>query len=88
MFYGYDGAGPLHLAVEANSPATLCVLVDHGCDVNMKDRLGNTPAHHAARLNYIECIKILGSPQVNTVFTAHTTSNTPMNCSLICAHLL
>eukprot|EP00615_Pteridomonas_danica_P006447 CAMPEP_0114343266 /NCGR_PEP_ID=MMETSP0101-20121206/10458_1 /TAXON_ID=38822 ORGANISM="Pteridomonas danica, Strain PT" /NCGR_SAMPLE_ID=MMETSP0101 /ASSEMBLY_ACC=CAM_ASM_000211 /LENGTH=438 /DNA_ID=CAMNT_0001477863 /DNA_START=6 /DNA_END=1319 /DNA_ORIENTATION=- len=68
-FTGLGGVTPLHLAVEANSPATVCVLVDHGCDVNVRDRLGDTPAHTAARLNFIECIRILGSPQALADFS-------------------
>ena len=60
---GPGGLTPLHLAVEADQPRTLAVLIDSGCDVNARNRVGDTPAHVAARGGRAACVRLLGSPR-------------------------
>lgn len=60
---GPGGLTPLHLAVESNRPEALKVLIDHGCAVNVKNRVGDAAVHVAAAQGYLGCLEVLGSPQ-------------------------
>lgn len=51
---------PLHLAVRNNRVKCVEILIDAGCDVNIKNnRLGRTPLHEACRSSQQECIELL-----------------------------
>jgi ankyrin repeat protein len=43
----FAGREPIHWAAQFARPDVICVLVDHGCDVNLGDQEGHTPLHWA-----------------------------------------
>ena len=51
--------GVLHMAVGANSPAILSVLLEHGADADVYDEEGNTAMHVAMQLGQVHCVKVL-----------------------------
>ena len=51
--------GVLHMAVGANSPAILSVLLEHGADADACDEEGNTAMHVAMQLGQVHCVKVL-----------------------------
>lgn len=51
--------GVLHMAVGANSPAILSVLLEHGADADVCDEDGNTAMHVAMQLGQVHCVKVL-----------------------------
>ena len=51
--------GVLHMAVGANSPAILSVLLEHGADPDVCDEEGNTAMHVAMQLGQVHCVKVL-----------------------------
>ena len=51
--------GVLHMAVGANSPAILSVLLENGADPDACDEEGNTAIHIAMQLGQVHCVKVL-----------------------------
>ena len=51
--------GVLHMAVGANSPAILSVLLENGADADACDEEGNTAMHLAMQLGQVHCVKVL-----------------------------
>ena len=51
--------GVLHMAVGANSPAILSVLLENGTDPDVCDEEGNTAMHVAMQLGQVHCVKVL-----------------------------
>jgi hypothetical protein len=56
---GVDGRTAMHIAVLANSPVTLQVLIQHNANVHLHDRRGETPLHYAAFLDNAPLVKQL-----------------------------
>ena len=49
----------LHLAVYNHQVETVCILLDHGADIEKKDSSGNTPLHSAIGCKALETVKTL-----------------------------
>lgn len=47
------------MAVGANSPTILSVLIEHGADPDVCDEEGNTALHVAMKLGQLHCVKVL-----------------------------
>jgi len=58
-----EGRTPLHLAVWANLPSCVQLLLDNGADQLIKDLEGNLPVHLGAKLGYCEIVSLLLSAQ-------------------------
>lgn len=50
---------PLHWAVKSNQIEQVLLLIEKGCDVNMKDKNGSTALDYAVNNNNIDCCEIL-----------------------------
>ena len=63
------------------------MLIDAGCDVNAKNRVGDAPVHVAARGNFHACIKLLGSPQGLADLSAlDAEGRSPAEVAIACGH--
>jgi len=47
------------MAVGANSPTILSVLLEHGANADLADEEGNTAMHVAMQLGQVHCVKVL-----------------------------
>lgn len=56
----YSGVSPLHLLIGQNGdPDRIALLLEHGADVNVRGRLGQTPLHEGVSDDRIEAARIL-----------------------------
>ena len=55
----YDGRAPLHLAAAEGRPKVAEFLLNHGANVNVKDRWGSTPRAEAEKYNHKEVLDLL-----------------------------
>ncbi|KAL9036456.1 MAG: hypothetical protein Q9180_004290, partial [Flavoplaca navasiana] len=61
-YYRWDGgvrSSALHLAVCNHQIETVCILLDHGADIERKDSRGNTPLHIAIECGALETVRTL-----------------------------
>src|SRR5690606_29689719 len=49
----------LALAVKTDAPDILKMMLDSGCDVKSQDDTGETVIHIAARLGFVDCMRVL-----------------------------
>jgi ankyrin repeat protein len=47
-----EGSTALHLAADQGHREIINLLIDHGAEVGLVDKLGRTPLHRSARLGY------------------------------------
>jgi ankyrin repeat protein len=52
-------ATPLHAAAESGSPEVVEFLLEHGADLNARDKYGDTPLHYAAAFGHPETVRLL-----------------------------
>ena len=57
--FSYQKIAPIHLATDKAMLATLIELVEHGCNLNVKDKDGLTPLEIAAEHNNHEIFQFL-----------------------------
>ncbi|KAK1745940.1 ion transport protein [Skeletonema marinoi] len=57
----YDKRTAAHIAASESNHLALQVLVEHGADITLKDRWGNTPADDAKRANSVKILDYLSS---------------------------
>jgi ankyrin repeat protein len=54
-----EGSTALHLAADQDHREIINLLIDHGAEVGLVDKLGRTPLHRSARLGYGTATKLL-----------------------------
>jgi ankyrin repeat protein len=54
-----EGSTALHLAADQGHREIINLLIDHGAEVGLVDKLGRTPLHRSARLGYGAATKLL-----------------------------
>ncbi|KAL0219874.1 hypothetical protein P9112_005527 [Eukaryota sp. TZLM1-RC] len=65
-FRDYDGRTALHLAVSTNQKEVVEYLVNHGADLTIKDRHGNSPVQDCVNLGLRELSHIMGVSKPET----------------------
>ena len=61
----YDGNSALHLAIAKNDLSFAKLLIDNGADLNMKNKIGQTPFHIAAFVGSNSIANLLASKKAN-----------------------
>ena len=74
-----DGIGLLHHAVRNNFPNTVRVLIEHGVNVNYRNKEGNTSLHVSAQLGFEAVVNLLIESGCNP-FIENTVGKQAIDC--------
>ena len=75
-----DKGRPLHIACQSGNAAIVRHLVNKNCQINIKDKCGNTPLHYACQYGSFEIFSLLAThPQCETLEAENDDMERPLH---------